>query len=231
MTQQRDIPLIFTPADEPYLGLEPVLWFDRMICWSMETNVATAQWTQQNSANLTALQRAACQIIPQGVSIALSIRELIRQAYLFSALILVRPLIERAAIVSYLDAHPEAISLWENGWKYQQRPSLATMLACMSGGGSVNEAQKICNTHNHMVHGDPVSSFSNLISLPKGNIGYSSGKMLNNPELCAEIALESYCYLIVLTGRITSIFPNVKVKARPTHEKGQCQPFSAYSQK
>ena len=111
MIQQRDASPIFTPDNEPYLGLEPVLWFDRMICWSMESNVATAQWTQQNSAGLTALQRSACQIIPQGVSIALSIRELIRQAYLLSALILIRPLIERAAIISYLDVHPDDVSL------------------------------------------------------------------------------------------------------------------------
>lgn len=182
MTKQRDVSPIFTPANEPYLGLEAVLWFNRMICWSMETNVATAQWTQQNSANLTTLQRAACQIIPQGISIALSIRELIRQAYLLSALILVRPLIERAAIVSYLDAHPDAVALWEDGWKHRQRPSLATMLTCMSSGQPV-EVQEICNIHNHMIHGDPASSLSNLISLPNGNAGYASGKMLNNPEL------------------------------------------------
>jgi hypothetical protein len=37
---------------------------------------------------------------PQGISLALSIRELIRQGYLFAALVLVRPLIERAVRIS-----------------------------------------------------------------------------------------------------------------------------------
>src|SRR3972149_3014765 len=112
------IPPVFTPDNEPYLGLESVLWFDRIICWSMESNTQVAAWTLRNSNTLTPLQRAACQILPQGVGIALSIRELIRQAYLFSALILVRSLIERAAVVSYLDAHPTAVAEWENCWRY-----------------------------------------------------------------------------------------------------------------
>ena len=224
MMKQRDDSPIFTPDNEPYLGLKSVLWFDRIICWSMESNVVTAQWTQRNSASLTALQRAACQIIPQGISIALSIRELIRQAYLLSALILIRPLIERAAIVSYMDTHPDAVSLWEDGWKYGKRPSLATMLASMSGGLSVHEAQDVCSAHNHMVHGDPASSYSNLISLPDGNAGYASGKMLDNHKLCDEIAVESQCYMIVLTSRITSIFPKVKIEEKPTREKESVQP-------
>src|SRR5258705_250823 len=115
MTQRLKIPPVFTPDNEPYLGLESVLWFDRIICWSMESNTKVARWTRQNSNILTGLQRAGCQIIPQGVSIALSIRELIRQAYLLSALILVRPLIERAAVVSYLDTHTAAVADWGRG--------------------------------------------------------------------------------------------------------------------
>ena len=215
MTQHREIPPVFTPGNEPYLGLESLLWFDRIICWSLESNTKVARWTRQNSNNLTELQRAGCQIIPQGVSIALSIRELIRQAYLFSALILVRPLIERAAVVSYLDSHPDAVAEWENGWRQGARPSLATMLASMAGGVPVAEAQKICSAHNHMVHGDPLSCCNNLIALPDGAAGYASSKILNNPKLCDEVAMESQCYLIVLSGRMSSIFPNVELQSPP----------------
>lgn len=82
MIQRRDIPAVFTPDNEPYLGIESVLWFDRIICWPMESNVKVACWTRQNSASLSKLQRTACQIIPQGISIALSIRELLRQIVL-----------------------------------------------------------------------------------------------------------------------------------------------------
>ncbi len=218
MFQGREIPPVFTPDNEPYLGLESVLWFDRIICWSMESNTQVAAWTRRNSKALTPLQRAACQIIPQGVGIALSIRELIRQAYLFSALILVRSLIERAAVVSYLDTHPGAVSEWENGWRYRERPNLATMLASMAGGVPVAEAQKISDAHNHMVHGDPLSCINNLIILSDGAAGYASGKILNNPRLCDEVAMESQCYLVVLSGRMSSIFPDVVIQRPP--EKG-----------
>ena len=224
MIKQPDASPIFTPANEPYLGLDSVLWFDRIICQSMKSNVATAQWTQLNSASLSALQRAACQIIPQGISIALSIRELIRQAYLLSAFILIRPLIERAAIVSYLNIHPDAVCLWEDGWKHRQRPPLATMLASMSGGQPVHKAQEVCSVHNHMIHGDPASSYSNLINLPDGSAGYASGKMLDNPELCDAIAVESQCYMMIMTARIASIFPDVEIKEQPSQEKESGQP-------
>jgi hypothetical protein len=213
--QRPQIPPVFTPDNEPYLGLESVLWFDRIICWSMETNTKAAAWTRQNSKVLTPLQRAGCQIIPQGVGIALSIRELIRQAYLLSGLILVRSLIERAAVVSYLDAQPNAVAEWENGWRYGKRPKLATMLASMAGGVPVAEAQKICDAHNHMTHGDPLSCVSNLINLPDGAAGYASGKILNNPKLCDEVAMESQCYLVVLSGRMSSIFPGAGLQSPP----------------
>jgi len=213
--QRREIPPVFTPGNEPYLGLESVLWFDRIICWSMESNTQVAAWTRRNSKVLTPLQRAACQIIPQGVGIALSIRELIRQAYLFSALILVRSLIERAAVVSYLDTHPSAVSEWESGWRYGKRPGLATMLASMAGGVHVAEAKKICDAHNHMVHGDPLSCCNNLITLPDGAAGYASGKILDNSKLCDEVAMESQCYLVVLSGRMSSIFPDAGLQSPP----------------
>jgi hypothetical protein len=39
-----------------------------------------------NRMQLSDLQKAACQIVPQGINLALTIRELIRQGYLFSSL-------------------------------------------------------------------------------------------------------------------------------------------------
>jgi hypothetical protein len=215
MRHRKEIPPVFTPNNEPYLGLESLLWFDRIICWSMETNTKIATWTRQNSNTLTPLQRAGCQIIPQGISIALSIRELIRQAYLLSALILMRSLIERAAIVSYLDMHPEEVSKWESGWRYGERPKLANMLALMGGGVPVKEAQKICDAHNHMVHGDPLSCYNNLVTLSDGTAGYASGKILDNKELCDEVAMEAQCYLVVLSGRMSSIFPDAGIQCPP----------------
>jgi len=167
---------------------------------------------------------AKVHIIPQGVGIGLSIRELLRQAYLFSALVLVRPLIERAAVISYLHVHPEALAAWGNGWRHRERLSLAAMMETMTGGNATqDDAQRIVSAHNYIVHGDPLSCYHNLVHLADGDIGYATGKMLQNPELCDAIAMESQCYLIVLGGRMAAIFPEVAVPpmAETLEEFGQ----------
>ncbi len=212
MGRDEDMPAVFTPGNEPYLGVKSVLWYDRIICWTLAGNQLVATWTRQNKNDLTELQKAACQIIPQGIGIGLSIRELLRQAYLFSALVLVRPLIERAAVISYLHVHPEALVAWGNGWRYCERPSLATMMQTMAGENATqDDAQRIVSAHNHIVHGDPLSCYHNLVHLTDGDIGYATGKVLQNPELCDAIAMESQCYMIVLAGRMAAIFPEVAV--------------------
>jgi len=58
----------------------------------------------------------------------LSIRELVRQGYLFGALVLIRSLIERATTIMYLHHNPEKIKIWKGGWKHKERPSLHDML-------------------------------------------------------------------------------------------------------
>ena len=99
-----------TLVERPY----PI--FDREIPFSLWVSSHIAAHTRDNRERLTDLQHAACQIVPQGINLALSIRELIRQGYLFAALVLIRPLIERAAIISYIHDHPEAIEVWKGGW-------------------------------------------------------------------------------------------------------------------
>jgi len=212
--QQTSQPAVFTPDNEPYLGLPSVLWFDRVITWTMAGNERVARYTHDHSGSLSTLQEAACQIVPQGINIALSVRELIRQAYLFPAMVLMRPLIERAAVISYLCLHPDAIQLWRGGWKFRERPSLAKMLQAMAGPNvDVNEARKICDAHNHIVHGDPVGSYHNLVQLGDGRPAYASSKILDSPDTADAIAMEAQCYLIVLTSRMAAVFPEVDVPA------------------
>jgi hypothetical protein len=134
MHDHTKVPSVFTPDNEPYLGREALLTFDRAIPSSLRVSSHIATYTRLNREQLTDLQRAACQVLPQGINLALSMRELIRQAYLFAALVLVRPLIERAAIVSYLLDHPEAIEQWKGGWRFRARPPLSAMLRAMAGG-------------------------------------------------------------------------------------------------
>jgi hypothetical protein len=151
-------PAVFSPDNEPYLGRQALLVFDKEIPFSLWVSSHIAAYTRSNRERLTDLQRAACQIVPQGINLALSLRELIRQGYLFAALVLVRPLIERAAIISYICDHPEAIEQWKDGWRFRQRPSLNTMLRCMAPSGvDADAAKDICEHYGpHRARGSRV---------------------------------------------------------------------------
>lgn len=211
---------VYLPSDEPYLGRESVYQFDHVIVSCLEANSDIAAYTHK--IKLFPLQKAACQIIPQGINLALTIRELIRQGYLFGALVLIRPLIERAAIISYLYKYPDEVKTWESGWQFSKRPSLSKMLDTMGGKVDITTAKQICETFGHIVHGDPVGSQWNLIKLSGGRLGYSVGKVINDPELCDFICFQSYCYLIVLMGMMVACFPNVKITKdddRPINER------------
>jgi hypothetical protein len=199
---------MFKPDADPYLGRDQLRRFDLTIVGAMKANTAVA--AASHLLTLSPLQAAACEILPQAVSIALSIRELIRQAYLLSGLILIRPLIERTAIISYLSRTPEAVDLWKKGWPHKKRPSLATMLDSM--GWSEVEAsmgQQICSLFNHVVHGDPLASHWNLIHLETGDMAHASGRITNNPELCDIIAGNTYGQLLLLMATMALSFPDV----------------------
>jgi len=108
---------VYTPADEPYLGRTSVRALDELIVRILDAQGTIAAWTRAN--DLTPLQRAASELIPSASSVALSVRELVRQGYLLSALILTRPLMERTATISYLVEQPHAIALWAEGWPHR----------------------------------------------------------------------------------------------------------------
>lgn len=208
MKKSSDAPVVFTPDNEPYLGRESVFHFDQVILSCLEANSDIAQYTHNHT--LSDLQKAACQIIPQGINLALSIRELVRQGYLFAAAILLRPLIERAAIISYLHENPKEVPLWKHGWQHKERPSLAKMLATMNKEVDTKQAQEICNAFNHLIHGDPIGASFNLVKLDSKRLGYSVGRVLKEPEFCDFICFQSYLYLIVLMGRMVGCFPDSK---------------------
>jgi hypothetical protein len=62
---------VYTPDNEPYLGRASVYHFDQVILSCLERNEITAAFS--HLTELTGIQRAACQIIPQGISLALTI--------------------------------------------------------------------------------------------------------------------------------------------------------------
>jgi len=195
---------VFTPANEPYLGRETVHCFDNLIVTCLEVNRQVAEFTKTKAQN--DLQKAASQIIPQGISITLSIRELVRQGYLYSALVLLRPLVERTHIVLYLYKKPEKLVLWKRGWKHGERPNLQTMMDAVAK-DFPGEIRGITSRYNSLTHGDPESAFWNLIYDEQGgNFYYAVSKILNNPKLCDEICAEAACWMSVLLSMMTAIF-------------------------
>src|SRR5712692_7773187 len=144
---------VYLPHNEPYLGQPHLLAFDQAIPDAMRANLEVARRTFVKP--LAPLQIAATEIVPQGISLALSIRELIRQAYLYSAAILIRPLIERTGTIYYLQAHLDAVEAWRSGWPRRSRPSFDALLTVLHP-RAASDSQDAFRTMLHkLVHSDP----------------------------------------------------------------------------
>lgn len=207
MEQTSEVPVIFTPGNEPYLGRELLRAFDELIVCCLEHNQMIARRTR-TVANKTILQEAACILIPQGVSLALSIRELVRQGYLLGAKVLMRPLVERAVTILYLHQNPADLDIWARGWPFDERPRLAKMLRALgSRGGSADVARQMTAELNSLTHGDPASSYHNLVFTDQGAAGHAVSKNLCRPDVCDAICAEVIPWLSVLLGMMHAAFP------------------------
>jgi hypothetical protein len=196
----------FAPGDEPYVGRKPLHVLDVLISSALELSDRIS--VETNKAEMSPLQRAAAQIVPQGFNLSLGIRELIRQGHLFAAAVLLRSLVERAAIISYLYRKPDMLPLWENGWRHGERPSLTKMLAEAHPTNDIGSARQVCETLNHLIHGDPYSAEFNLVALEQDAWGYAVGRVLNNPRLCDFVCDQTISWLTVLSGIAGGCFPD-----------------------
>lgn len=202
---------MFTPDDEPYLGLLELQALDEVLVVLARQQQQLGPWTRAHELSL--LQQAAAELVPGASSIAFSIRELIRQGYLLSARILVRPLAERVSTLAYLVEHEEAVKLWQTGWPHRSRPSLGTRLTALaSSAGPAPEAvlqglNDLRDDYNSLVHGDPRSALSTAILLDDGTAGYTTTKDLASPSRATKICNEAILYAMVLTLRCDRLFP------------------------
>jgi len=201
-------PIIFTPDNEPYLGREALLRFDQMIVQCLNLNSSIAPRT--HDIELSDLQRAACQLVPQAINITLSIRELIRQGYLFGAMTLARPLVERASILLYLNKNPDDVAKWNRGWEHRDAPSLAKMLENItsddleSSGFKGHEATAMMNA---IIHGKPDCAVWSLVPIDDEKFGHGVSKILENPKLCDEICMNTIPWLLCVFCMMTAYFP------------------------
>jgi hypothetical protein len=201
-------PIVFTPDDEPYLGRPLVHAFDQLICAVMEANAAVAPTTHAKA--LTDTQAMACQVIAQSLSIALSIRELIRQGYLFGGHVLLRALVERAVILLYIHHYPSEIGKWNRGWEIREAPSLSKMFDQLQSKLKHSpgvRGSELTASMNSLLHSKPDSARWNLVRLGEGRVGHAVSKLLDHPELCDELCGQAVPWLAVVAGMMQAYFP------------------------
>lgn len=197
--------MVFSPENEPYLGRRSLHAFDDVIVASLKSNEKIAPFTRQTEKS--EIQWAACQLIPAGISLALSVRELIRQGYLYGALVLMRSLAERATTVSYLRKCPEAVPLWTDGWKHGKRPSMSIMLSRIGPEELPNVGREVTKILNSLVHGDPASAAWNVIRTGH-DAGHAVSMILDRPDLCGRAAGEGAFWMALLLVEMHVIFPD-----------------------
>lgn len=227
MNHANSIPVVFTPDNEPYLGRTSVHVLDVTIsaCLGLSGRVAPTTYAVEKSD----LQKAACQLIPQAINLALAVRELVRQGYLFGALILLRSLVERVAILRYIISSPKGIDLWKRGWNHKEAPCLAEMLRAMQQEGKLKpdaisdaaikmlyvlaqdeptfDITEITGPLNDAIHGKPASAVWTIVSVDGDRFGHAPSKILNNPLLCDRVCLPALAMLLVLQSTIAEVFP------------------------
>lgn len=206
--KERINSVCYSPGNEPYLGREGLFHFDNIICSIMEQNSKIAPTTHEIS--LSDNQKMACIIIPQALSLMLSIRELIRQGYLFGAKVLTRSFVERAAILLYLYHYPDEIERWNRGWKYRDAPSLSKMFDEINKKNETIMSVKgheLTEEMNSILHAKPESALVNMVETVEGRLGYAPSKILANPKLCDELCAEIIPWIAVVQGMMVFYFP------------------------
>jgi hypothetical protein len=204
------IPIVFMPSNEPYLGRPLLLALDELICSVMEQNAVTAPTS--HGGPLTDHQEMACQVIAQAISLSLSIRELIRQGYLFGGHVLLRALVERATILFYIHLHPTEIDRWKRGWDQGDAPSLSKMFDAIQAIQKRNPTvpgRDLTAPMNSLLHSKPDSAPWNIVKLGEGGFGHAVSKILDRPELCDELCANLIPWLAVVAGMMAAYFPPV----------------------
>ncbi|MDC5870533.1 DUF5677 domain-containing protein [Vibrio europaeus] len=184
---------IFGIDNEPYKGRELLVRFDEMLVMCTDKVMLLPTISTNNAdeiENLSAPQKMAIQLVNQSLNLAFSIRELIRQGYLFGALTLERSFAERVVTLLYLKEKPDHIKLWEAGWntnhnnKNLKAPGFAKMIAVVGKG-----------------------QFKGAIVGDNCYIA-SPSKTLNNTRECDELCASVAPWLVCLLAMICHYFPD-----------------------
>lgn len=195
------------PPEDPYSSLEQVQHLDLMLR-NLHRLLGRIAQDPGAASDGSPIRQVAIQLVPAASSIASSIRVMILEGYLVSALILFRPLVERVATLCYLAEHQEAVALWREGWVHGARPSLRTRLQAVMPGASqalVDQLSQGVSAYNSMVHGDPEAARQSLTYAGDG-IAYTADRDFAAPGRAASIAVETGVVVAILTAKAELIF-------------------------
>lgn len=194
---------IFTPDNEPYLGRVPIWLFDEMLPLTIR-NWQSVERHVRRKNDLSDIEMAAVNLFPATISLATSVRELLRQGYIFGAVTLLRPLVERAFTLAHLEKHRELLEEWKAGWRYRKRPDLKTMVQGIEFDWS-NEGENPFNYLNRYIHADPASI--DLVFRSDGDdYGFIVTKDLSNPAKCDEAAMIALSGMLIAKNTSSKIW-------------------------
>jgi hypothetical protein len=205
--QDVRVTLLPGPPEDPYSSLEQVQHLDLMLR-NLHRLLACIAQDPGTTGGGSAIRQVAMELVPAASSIASSIRVMIREGYLVSALVLFRPLVERIATLCYLAEHQEAINLWREGWAHGSRSSLKTRLQAVMPGGSqglIDQLSRAVSTYNSMVHGDPTAAQQSLTYAIDG-IAHVTDRDFGAPGRVASIAVETGIAVAILAAEVELIF-------------------------
>lgn len=121
---------------------------------------------------------------------------------------MLRPLIERVGLVEYLRVHPEAVQSWHSGWPRCDQPPFKTLLEIIgqNEARSADDLRFFSNVLHKLIHPDPAGALWNMITREDGKPAFSSGKILNDPELCDFVSVTGSRFLLLVTRIAEDIF-------------------------
>jgi hypothetical protein len=128
---------------------------------------------------------------------------------LFGAKVLVRPFTERAVTVLYLFNNPNALQIWNDGWKHGKRPTLQQMVEHLNQKllqGFFPSLKGFTHDLNSATHGDPLSARWNVVLRDDEVPVFLPSKNLHSPGLTDEICAETIPWLAATMGVMSAAF-------------------------
>lgn len=167
----------------------------------------TAAWTRTGHA--TSLQMAGVHLFPQAIQLSGSIRYEIDGAMLFTASVILRPLIERVGMTAYLYRHPQKVLSWLKDWKGERRPHLRDLIGCFDEGFNELAEPDVIRDLHALVHASFGSTWASQVLDERGKISVAAHQMPNGFDQARYVAMLAAVALAALLVLFDRFFPAV----------------------